>query len=152
MCRLSRSADKLDTKNVAHNYDHRIIFRTKNILIGESQPLGASQIVISRKECKTTEKMAVLMYSLCFLAWDVFLKQLGDWSQLQASGQLSDAESKDIGRVNSIRSDSANKASSSAFDTASDYAQKSNSRDNAASAADKAAKKASAAAKSNLVR
>ncbi|PVD35126.1 hypothetical protein C0Q70_06407 [Pomacea canaliculata] len=60
-------------------------------------------------------------------------------------------KAKDIGRVNSIRSDSANKASSSAFDTASDYAQKSNSRDNAASAADKAAKKASAAAKSNLV-
>ncbi|XP_025086797.1 stress protein DDR48-like [Pomacea canaliculata] len=59
-------------------------------------------------------------------------------------------KAKDIGRVNSIRSDSANKASSSAFDTASDYAQKSNSRDNAASAADKAAKKASAAAKSNL--
>lgn len=95
--------------------------------------------------------MAVLMYSLGF-AWDVFLQQLGDWSQLQASGQLSDAESKNIGRVNSIRSDSANKAASSAFDTASDYAQKSNSRDNAASAADKAAKKASAAAKSNLVR
>lgn len=152
MCRLSRSADKLDTRNVAHNYDHRIIFRTINILIGESQPLGASQFVISLKECKTTEKiMAVLMYSLGF-AWDVFLKQLGDWSQLQASGQLSDAESKNIGRVNSIRSDSANKAASSAFDTASNYAQKSNSRDNAASAADKAAKKASAAAKSNLVR